>query len=184
MKKISLFLLVCLFSVLFIGCSNEKNNTINTENNKENLNEDDKLPEWVEYLLAQDLTSIVYKKGVLEYNEKAYGYDCTPDKNLSKEQLKEILKKMTSSTLVKDDVRGFGGPCDIGIYIKYVDKNDNTEKEFKIYTSNIIVVKGNDEKTISLIEKEKYIEKEAIDENPNWVFMYDWDTTYVDEVIK
>lgn len=177
MKKFSLFLLVCMFSVVLVGC-NDKNTS--KEENKENNNsvETKKTPEWVDYLLSQNITEIVYKKGILEHNDTTGEDVCTPDKILTKEQLKEILVEMTSSNLVKEDLRGLGGACDTGIYVKYDDK------EFKIYASKDILVKNNDEKIISLIEKEKYTKKDAIDENTNWAYRYNWDTKKIETILN
>lgn len=173
-----LVVVIAIITILSLtGTINLKgNSTVNpkdnvSENNKRN--ESTNLPEWANYLLKQNIISITYETGIVDANEK-----CAPAKTLTKEQLKDVLVKMTEAKLKKYDAGGFGGPCYAGITVKY----DN--KQFSIYMSKYIVADDNDSNIIALLEKESYtLDNKIITEEPMWTYEYDWDTSYIDTLV-
>lgn len=175
----------CLFALSSMGYLSFDNSSVKEDSDtndnvdeKDDQNETSKLPEWANYLLEQNITEITYETGINEYNEITNTEECAPAKTLTKEQLKDILLKMTESKLKKYDAGGFGGPCWGGIVVKY------NNQEFKIYMSKHIVTDGNDSKIIALLEKENYIlDNQIITEEPMWIYEYDWDTSYIDTLL-
>lgn len=141
---------------------------------------EEQLPEWVEYLLNQNITDITYQKGQLEYDETTGKNSCTPEKKMTKEQLKDILIKMTEADLKKyEDSGGRGGPCWIGIVVKY----NNTK--FEIYRNDAIFIEDNEEYIMSLFEKEKYtlVTSENKNNDTKGYYHYNWDYSYIDTLL-
>ena len=133
--------------------------------------EEEKLPEWVEYLLNQDISSIVVNKNNPDDPINA----CPEPVEITKDQLKQILKEMTGGTLIKfiDYAGGFAGPCGDKITIKY-----GSDKELIFQIDSWIITK--DENLLALVEKEKYTAKTQHSEvDIEDLFKYDWDYTYV-----
>lgn len=156
----------------------ETGNNTSTENN-ENL-ENEKLPGWVSYLLKQNIKNITVHRTF-----KGEGFDpsvgCLENKNITNENLTQILERMTKGELTKYlDAGGFGGPCLTNIVIEY---NENEKLELFLY--KYIITK--DEKILSLLEKEEYIENNTYNssiDNPNTLFAYDWDDSFVESLFK
>ncbi len=189
-KRLEIFIIIfmsiaiCLgtfyFNVICFGseCENKSPAPLiiikpgNTATESNNLDvEEDKLPEWAEYLLSQNLTEITYETGALVNDE------CAASKTMTKEQLTDILTKMTASELKKFDAGGFGGPCWSGIVVKYDDK------KFEIFMGKYIIADGNDNNILSLLEKENFKVEEAINPEPLWTYEYNWDTSYIDTLL-
>ena len=129
--------------------------------------DDNNLPEWVDYLLKQNITEISYYPGNLDDNN-----ECIV-KTMTKEQLTEVLTRMTSAPLKKYKSGGGGGPCYSGIEIVAGDK------EYEIWNGNTMSKYGMDEHGLSLLEKEKYT---LVDEEitvGDWYYEYEWDMTYL-----
>ena len=166
-------LVLVVIYLLFIKKPDDTRN-INTENNNQTVQET--LPEWATYILNQNITSITYE---------GYGNDTGEEpecikKDVTKEQLKDILTKMTKGNLKKFDLGGAGGPCNHGIAIKY------NNKELYIAEGKWISISGNetDAEVLSLLEKEKYTYEAPTNDNPWMVFEYKWDATYIDNMFK
>ncbi len=194
-KRLEIFIIIfmviaiCLgtfyFNVICFGteCENKSPapliiiNTDKTNTNSEVI-EEDKLPEWAEYLLSQNI------KEIAVYNRKKDesfnpGDSCPDPEYITKEQLKSILKEMTKSKLSKYvNASGFGGVCVKNILVKYNDTN-----QLEIYDFKYIIPKDNSIK--SLLEKEQYTEDSSMkgrEEFDDW-YSYDWDTSYIDALL-
>ena len=145
-----------------------------TEKEKEKVQETSTLPEWANYILKQDITEIYYGY------PKIVGetFECTT-KTITKEQLKDILEKMTANKLRKYDMGGGGSDCnDEGITIKYGDK------KFVIWKGRwIFLDTGNDPEVISLLEKANYVKEEPTNPEPAIVFEYIWDENYINTLL-
>ncbi len=136
--------------------------------------EKDTLPEWATYVLNQNITSITYKDGTLDENE-----ECTKPKTLTKTQLKSIFEKMTKANLKKYDLGGAGGPCDHELIIKYGNK------ELSISSARWISISpSNDNEVIKLLEKEQYTYIQPTNDDVWMVFEYEWDTSYINTLVK
>ena len=162
--------------------SSRENSTNDTTNDvpSDNTIEEKQLPEWAEYLLNQNITDIIYKKGKFEYDEKTGKSFCTPEKEMTKEQLKNVLIKMTEADLKKyEDSSGRGGPCWIGIVVNY----NNTK--FEIYGNDAIFIEDNDEYIMSLFEKEEYtlVTAENKNNDTKGYYYYNWDYSYIDTLL-
>ena len=148
-----------------------------TEENEENevsenvAASEEKLPEWAEYLLNQNISEITYETGAF-VNDK-----CAAPKVITKDQLKDVLVKMTSSKLRKFNLGGAGGQCWKGITVKYDDQ------KFTIFMNKWIDATNNDSNVVSLIEKENYNFEKSTEPDPLWTYEYDWDTSYVDTLL-
>lgn len=163
---------------------NDNNENSEVDNNVQNGNDDnikeEKLPEWASYLLKQNIKNITVHRTF-----KGEGFDpsvgCLESKQITNEDLTQILEKMTKGKLTKYlDAGGFGGPCLTNILIEY---NENEKLELFLY--EYIITK--DAKILSLLEKEQYTENNtynsSIDE-PNTLFAYDWDDSFVETLFK
>lgn len=188
-KRLEIFIIIfmviaiCLgtfyFNVICFGpeCENKSPtpliiiNTDKTNTNSGEVAEEDKLPEWAEYLLNQNISEITYETGAFVNDE------CAAPKVMTKEQLKEVLIKMTSSKLRKFNLGGAGGQCWKGITVKYDDK------KITIFMSKWIDANNNDSKVVSLIEKENYTFDESTESDPQWTYEYDWDPSYIDTLL-
>ena len=114
------------------------------------------LPEWVNYLLKQNIT----KMGYSNYEDDDFKWN-----DVSKEQLESYLKKLTTDySLYK--MRDYDGGCDIycGLEIQY----DN--KKVRIFAGSIFV--ENDTEIVSLLEKEKYTIDNRDSSYDTWHFAY------------
>lgn len=143
-------------------------------NFKSNYIEDDNLPKWANYLLSQNITEITYENGIVFGDME----ECSAAKEMTKEQLKDVLLRMTKSELKKYDAGGFGGPCWSGIIVKY------NGKEFRLFMGKYILLSDNDSKIISLLEREAYIFENSSMSDPLWVYEYNWDTSYIDALFQ
>ena len=146
--------------------SNSVDNTKVNDSNKNNLN----LPEWAEYLLNQNIDEIIYEG----YGKNS---ECVKEQ-VTKDQFKEFLKKLTSGKLRKFDIGGAGGDCNQGVTVKY------GEKEVSFYHGTIIDVEGTDPVIISLLEKEKYDYEKPNNDYPSMVFEYTFDIRPTDKFFK
>ena len=128
------------------------------------------LPEWVAYVLEKDLSSITY--------EYVSNNECVT-KEMTKEELVKIIEKMTENSLRKFDMENISFDCNTGITIKYQNK------ELHLWQGKYIVLdKKNDSIVLSLLEKDITVKEETLNNNPNWVFEYEWDNSYIDTLLK
>ena len=94
---IVLFLLVLglggyiLYDKVLSNKETPTNDVINNVPSDNNVIEE-KLPEWVEYLLKQDIKSISYQSGRTNDN-----FECESPKSMTKEQLKKVIEEITNS---------------------------------------------------------------------------------------
>lgn len=159
----------------------ETNEMEQEENNEtiKNDTEESILPKWAQYILEQNISKITVKRGINGYLDPAVG--CPEDKQITKEELKQILEKMTIGKLTKHlDTGGFGGPCLTDIIIEY---NDNKKTELFLY--KFIVTK--DKNVLSLLELEDYIQdnkRNSAMDDPYTLFEYDWDTSFVETLFE
>ena len=153
----------------------------NDNNNDETPEQTTSLPEWANYLLEQNITKITVKRGVTEGGlDPEVG--CLEDKQITNEELKQVLEKMTKGKLTKHlDAGGFGGPCLTDIIIEY-----NNDKELELFLNKYIVTK--DKKIKSLLELEDYVEdnvrNSTIDGDPNTLFEYEWDDSFIETLFE
>ena len=149
----------------------ETNSGTSTKNNDENT-----LPEWANYVLSQDITEITYGYAIYPNNDS--NFECKK-KNMTKEQLKRVLEKMTTSKLKKYNMGGAGSDCnDEGILVKYGNKS------IEIWRGTLISVDStNDSEVLSLLEKDVDIREEIVGSDPWIVFQYEWDSTYIDNLL-
>ena len=129
---------------------------------------------WVSYLLNQNIKEIKYYSGEMDEN-----FNCAEAKTLTTTELTKILTKMTETNLKKTNMTGLGGPCMSKIYIKY-----NNNKELNIYASEVIDASNTDSEIINLLEQEKYILDQYDDAPYDWYYIYSWDRTYIDTIVK
>ena len=184
-KSKCLIFLIVILSLLVLGLSgyilydkvlsnkeiptNEVINNVPSDNNVI----EEKLPEWVEYLLKQDIKSISYQSGRTNDN-----FECESPKSMTKEQLKKVLEKMTAAKLKKYDMGGAGGQCWQGITVKYGSNSLN------IFMGKYLSVDELDSNILELLEKEDYINEKSTMPTPWWVFEYNWDTSYIDSLFE
>ncbi len=141
-----------------------------------NTEVEEKLPEWVEYLLKQDITEITYESGIaLDGNGPL---TCEAAKTMTKEQLKDVLVKMSEAPITKFDLEGIGGPCWGGIKVKYGNK------VFNIYMGKLVITANNDTAVIAMLDKEDYVLNTTTNDAPNWSYEFGWDPTYIDTLLK
>lgn len=153
--------------------TNEITNNVPSNNDVDG----EKLPEWAEYLLKQNITDIeVYNRSLESFEP---GKNCPDPEKITKEQFSNIVKVMVKSDLTNyKNASGFGGPCMKDLIVKY-----NDGQEFKLLLYKFIVTK--DVTIKSLLEKEKYIENTIMqgDETYDDMYAYEWDTTYLDTLL-
>lgn len=159
-----------------IKCDNSIEKTQKEDNDTEtNTN----LPEWANYLLEQNITKITVKRGVPK--DFGPGKSCLEDKQITNEELKKILEKMTKGKLTKYlDAGGFGGPCLTDIIIEY-----NGDNKIELFVNKYIVTK--DKKIKSLLELEDYVEnneRNTAAEKLNTLFEYEWDDSFVETLFE
>lgn len=130
------------------------------------------LDKWADYLLKQDIQEIKYNSGKMD------NQTCQSPVTLTKDQLTKILSKMTASPLTKTNVVGLGGICMPSLYIKY------NNKELRIYANQVIDAKNADNEILSLLEKENYIPEIYDHIEKNWYYRYNWDSAYIDTIVK
>ncbi len=143
-----------------------------TENPIQETVKEETLPEWVSYILKQDLTAEYKYVSSLPNDD----YECSK-KDMTKDELKTILEKMAQGTLKKIDLGGTGSPCDDGIFISYGDKTVD------IYSNELIDDDVTDPEVIKLLEKENYTKEDPVNPESNWVFEFKWDSSYIDTVL-
>lgn len=129
------------------------------------------LPKWAEYLLDQNITKIEVINRTCTVEDNKIN---TSSETITKEQLKNILTKMTASKLIKHYYGGMGGPCLGDIVVKY----NNQEVSLFLFR----YIRTNDEKINTYLEEEKYEIKK--DYESDYLFMYDWDPSYINTIIK
>lgn len=147
-----------------------ENNNINDINNIE----EEKLPEWAQYLLNQNISEIIVNNRKFESFDPEVG--CPETEKITKEQLRSVLEVMVKSQLSNyKNASGFGGPCMESIVIKY-----NNNQEFKFLLYKYIVTEDNQIK--SLLEKERYTINNSLkgDEIYDDMFAYEWDSSFLD----
>ncbi len=153
--------------------SNSKENETVKEEEKENL------PEWVSYILKQDITEISYYEGVASTDASTGNNICSPVKTMTKDQLKKVLLKMSKTSIKKHTIGGMGGPCYEGIKIVYGNKI------LRIYLGTIVLNDENDKDVIDLLEKENYIlDNTNTSETFNWAYTFEWNKEYIETVLK
>ena len=166
-------------SKLSISINNESESQ-NTETTNENTTitseETSTLPKWAEYLLSQEITSITISNRTCAVDEDGQHES---SEIITKDTLEKIISKMTESKLIKYYYDGFGGPCLTNIVVKYDDQ------ELTLFLFQYI--KTSDEKIKKYLEESTYEIKKAYPEqasDSDYMFMYDWDKTYIDELLK
>ena len=154
----------------------------NNEVEETTLSEEESLPEWAEYLLSQNISSITVAKFPKDGFDPEEG--CPEPQEITKEQLRKVLSEVTKAKLTKyEDIGGFGGACLTNIKVKY-----NNTKEFELFLYKYIDVSNTDSEIIRLLEKENYTNVESrtnppVPENPQSMFEYDWDDSYLDTLL-
>lgn len=143
-----------------------------TENPVQETVKEETLPEWVSYILKQDLTAEYKYVSSLPNDD----YECL-SKEITKDQLKTILLEMSKGTLNKIDLGGTGSPCGDGIFISYGDKTVD------IYSNELIDDDVTDPEVIKLLEKENYTKEDPVNPESNWVFEFKWDSSFIDTVL-
>lgn len=180
MKK-NIIIIILSIIVLYLGGyitydKMHNNNQVENNNNSEeidsNSNKDNEnLPKWAKYLLEQNITEIeVVNRTCTVENDKIN----ESSETITKEQLENILTKMTESKLIKHYYGGMGGPCLGDITIKY----NNQEVSLFLFK----YIRTNDEKINTYLEEENYEIKK--DYESDYLFMYDWNPTYLDTILK
>ena len=166
--------------------SNNNDNNITNDNipnnndNNNNNEKEEKLPEWAQYLLKQNINEIT----VYNYGDPYYDADihaCVPGpKKINKTQLEDILGVMTKGKLL-NYIRpvGFGGFCVPKIIIIF---NNNEELEF--YNFKFIITQNR--QIINLLKNEDYTDDysmtgDGTDEN---LFAYKWDSSYINDLFN
>lgn len=143
---------------------------------QEVVKEEEKLPEWISYILKQDITEITYESG--KPIDGSGVLTCEEAKTMTKEQLKNVLLKMSESPITKFDLEDAGGPCWGGIKVKYGNK------VFNIYLGNVVITANNDTAVVALLDKENYTLDETTNSTPNWAYEFDWDESYIESLLK
>ena len=139
---------------------------------------EEKLPEWAEYLLKQNISSIVVNNRTCTMDDDGM-HEST--EQLTVDQLRKVLAEVTKAKLTKyKDIGGFGGPCLKNIKVKY-----NDTKEFELFLYKYIDIEKTDSEIITLLEKENYTNVDSrtntpVPENPQSMFEYDWNGAYLD----
>ena len=139
---------------------------------------EEKLPEWAEYLLKQNISSIVVNNRTCTIDDDGMHES---SEQLTVDQLRKVLAEVTKTKLTKYKVvTGFGGPCLTNIKVKY-----NDSKEFELFLYKYIFVERTDSEIITLLEKENYtyIEDTPNPESTQVMFEYDWDGKYLDTLL-
>lgn len=152
-------------------------NDITNDVTSENTTVEEKLPEWAEYLLKQNITEIkVYNRNLESFEA---GKDCPEPETITKEQFSSIIKVMVKSNLTNyKNASGFGGPCMKDLIVKY-----NDDQEFKLLLYKFIITKDNN--ITSSLAKEKYTENTIMqgDDKYEDMYAYEWDTSYLDTLL-
>lgn len=133
-------------------------------------NIDENMAEWAKYLVKQNITAIIY--------EKADDKGACIEREITKDELKMVLTKMTASRLMKYNYGIQAANCNHRITVKY----DN--KEFMIEGGYLINANNTDSALIALLDKEElnYIQP---DSKEVWmVYEYGWDIKYLDTLFK
>lgn len=179
-NKIIITILIIITIISLVLCILFATKTISFNTNKTNNIEEEKLPKWATYLINQNIKNItVHRTYKGESFDPSIG--CLETKQIEVYDLKQILEKMTKGKLTKyiENI-GFGGPCLTDIIIEY---NENNKLELVLY--EYIITK--DDKILSLLEKEEYTEKKSSNssnEEPNTIFRYNWDTSFVETLFQ
>lgn len=140
------------------------------------------LPEWAEYLLKQNISSIVVNNRTCTLDNDGVMHESS--EQLTVEQLRKVLGEVTKGKLTKyKDIGGFGGPCLTSIKINY-----NATKKLDLFLYKYIDIDSTDNEIITLLEKENYTNVESrtntpIPSEPQSMFEYEWDTTYLDTLL-
>lgn len=178
-KTLTILLIVFIIMTLLLGGyivydKVLKKDTPIKETEKEKVQESSTLPAWANYILKQDITEINY----IYPNTVGDSFECAT-KTMTKDQLKNILEKMTSNKLRKYDMGGAGSSCnDEGINIKYGDK------KFSIWQGRWVLFNSdNDPEVISLLEQADYLVENETNPEPEIVFEYIWDEAYINTVL-
>lgn len=131
--------------------------------------------EWINHVLKQDIKIINIGYSI----PSGETVECF-EKELTKEQLKTILEKMTEAKPVKKDIGGENTECNYeGIRIEYQDYR------VEIFKNKYVVVDSDmDPEVLELLEKEKNSEEATSKENPWWAFEYNWDSSYINSLIN
>ena len=183
---IVLFLLVLGLGgyIVYDKVLSNKETPVNEPTNNVPSNNDvveEQLPEWAEYLLKQNINSIVVNNRTCTMDDDGMHES---SEQLTVDQLRKVLVEVTKSKLTKyKDIGGFGGPCIRNIKVKY-----NDTKEFELFLYKYIDIERTDSEIISLLEKENYTNVESrtntpVPENPQSMFEYDWDGAYLDTLL-
>ncbi len=159
---ILLFVLVLSWLIVFIFFCDKKEDKPTNQNNQQEKtsdNEDTTLPQWVNYILKQNISKV--------------GYDTENGwKDITRDQLKGYLKKLTTDYSLykeKDYDGGCGGPY-CGLDIEYGNK------KITIYSGTIHFENYNgkekDNELLALLEKEKYTIDNSESNYDTWHFAY------------
>lgn len=173
---IVLFLLVLgLGGYIVYDKALNNNETLKKDVSNNETVEEEKLPEWAEYLLNQNITEIK----VFNRLQPSDGVNCLEPENITKEQFTSIITEMVKSDLANyKNASGFGGPCMKDLIVKY-----NDDQEFKLLLFKYIVT--NDDNIVSSLTKEKYTENTSMqgDDQYEDLYAYEWDTSYLDTLL-
>ena len=178
--SILLLLVFALFGYIVYDkvFSKESNNKSNGSATPTLTPEATRLPEWVTYLLSQNITSIKY--GYAEYDNDA-NFVCK-EKDVTKEDLERILDKMTAFDLKKHDAGGAGSDCNNeGFTIKY-----GNNKTLYIFRGRWITIDDRlDSELKALIEKDVDIDEPVTNSDPWLVYdYYQFDTSYINMILR
>ena len=140
------------------------------------------LPEWVSYLLNQDIIS-VSETHITDWADEN-NYTCV-ENDFTKAQLESILEKMTASQLKKyytqEITDKISNLCsNHGIIVKYGNNNELYIFQYK----KIIVNSKFDSELMNLIEKDVDIREEEKDSNLSVVYEYNWDDDFINTIIE
>ena len=156
--------------------NNEQAENITDETKTE---EGTKLTKWANYLIEQNITKITVHRTFKDYLDPEVG--CPEDKFITKDELKQILEKMTQGKLTKFlDAGGFGGPCLPSIVVEY-----NDDKKLELFLNKYIITE--DKNIKSLLELEDYIEnnkRNSAMEELNTLFEYEWDDSFIETLFE